>query len=568
MYIKTVKIQNFKCFEDFELNLNEDINIIVGNNEAGKSTLLEAIYLALTGVLDGKYLKNEINPYIFNKQVVKKYYSNKNLNYNYMELPEIIIELYFEVGKDEDKEFKEMRGNNNIKSVDEFGIQFKILFNEDYQEEYKEFCDSYSCNSNELEVLPVEFYKIETKSFARHNLTRKKIPIKSVLIDSSINKSKNGSDIYLSYIIDKSISNEEKIQILNAHREMKYTFSNDKNIKNINDRIFQDKYNISEKELKLSVDLLHNDWKNTLLTYIDDIPFQYIGKGEQCYIKTNLALLDNKAQDASLILLEEPESHLSHSKLNSLLEKIKYNVNNVANKNKQIIITTHSSFVANKMLLKNIIMINDGDSIHFTDLQEKTFNFFEKVSGYDTLRLVLSKKTVLVEGASDELIFQRAYKDKYGKLPIEDEIDVISVGTSFLRYLELAEKLNNKVIVVTDNDGNVQQLENKYKEYKNNNNIKICYEKKENTFDDLDIKISDDKNNKNNIININTLEPNLLKYNNIDLFNKIFKTNCKNNISLLNYMLNNKVECALKIFEYHDAIEYPEYIKEAVNECE
>ena len=81
--------------------------------------------------------------------------------------------------------------------------------------------------------------------------------------------------------------------------------------------------------------------------------------------------------------------------------------------------------------------------------------------------------------------------------------------------------------------------------------------------DDLNIKISGDKNN----ININTLEPNLLKYNNIDLFNKIFKKNHKSNISLLNYMLNNKVECALKIFEYNGTVEYPEYIKEAVNEC-
>ncbi|WP_146079981.1 ATP-binding protein, partial [Brachyspira murdochii] len=137
MHIKTVKIQNFKCFENFELNLNENINIIVGNNEAGKSTLLEAIHLALTGVLDGKYLKNEINPYIFNKKVVKKYYSNKNANY--MELPKIIIELYLEIGKNESKELKELRGNNNTKLIDEFGIQFQILFNEDYQEEYKEF---------------------------------------------------------------------------------------------------------------------------------------------------------------------------------------------------------------------------------------------------------------------------------------------------------------------------------------------------------------------------------------------------------------------------------------------
>lgn len=66
MYIKKVKIQNFKCFKNFDLDLNKNINIIVGNNESGKSTLLEAIHLALTGVLDGKYLKNEINSYLFN----------------------------------------------------------------------------------------------------------------------------------------------------------------------------------------------------------------------------------------------------------------------------------------------------------------------------------------------------------------------------------------------------------------------------------------------------------------------------------------------------------------------
>ena len=32
-------------------------------------------------------------------------------------------------------------------------------------------------------------------------------------------------------------------------------------------------------------------------------------------------------------------------------------------------------------------------------------------------------------------------------------------------------------------------------------------------------------------------------------------------------MLNNKVECALKIFEYSDKIKYPKYILEALNEC-
>lgn len=486
MHIKTVKIQNFKCFRKFELNLNDDINIIVGNNEAGKSTLLGAIHLALTGVLDGKYLKNEINPYIFNIDAVEEYYNDIKKG-----LPEIIIELYFDSLNKKDIQYNECRGTHNSIRVDEAGIQLKILFNDEYKSEYEDFINNIK-DYKDMYVLPIEFYKIEIISFSGNNITYKKIPIKSILIDSSSNKLKNGSDMYISYIINKSLTDKEQIQIFNAHREMKTSFAENENIKKINARIFKDNdYISSNKQLKLSVDFFNNNWESMLMPYMGNIPFQYIGKGEQCYIKTNLALLHNKSQEASLILLEEPENHLSHSKLNSLLKNIKDNISN----NKQIIITTHSSFVANKMLLNNIIMINNNSNTNFKKLSEQTFNFFEKASGYDTLRLVLSKKTVLVEGDSDELIFQRAYKDVYGKLPIENEIDVISVGTAFVRYLELAKELKNKVIVIIDNDGNTDKLKNKYEQYNKYDNIKIYYED-QNNFEDFEIDINNNNEKK------------------------------------------------------------------------
>ena len=80
--------------------------------------------------------------------------------------------------------------------------------------------------------------------------------------------------------------------------------------------------------------------------------------------------------------------------------------------------------------------------------------------------MILCKKAILVEGDSDELVVQRAYMDTHnGKLPIEDEIEVMSVGTSFLRFLEIAERLNISVKVVTDNDGDIPALEKKYSEY-------------------------------------------------------------------------------------------------------
>jgi len=40
MHIKKIKIEGFKAFRRFELALSEHFNIIVGDNETGKTTTL------------------------------------------------------------------------------------------------------------------------------------------------------------------------------------------------------------------------------------------------------------------------------------------------------------------------------------------------------------------------------------------------------------------------------------------------------------------------------------------------------------------------------------------------
>lgn len=74
LVINKVIIENFKTYKGrFELELNDGLNVIVGDNEAGKSTILEAINLALTGLLNGRYLKNEFSQYLFNIDPVNEY---------------------------------------------------------------------------------------------------------------------------------------------------------------------------------------------------------------------------------------------------------------------------------------------------------------------------------------------------------------------------------------------------------------------------------------------------------------------------------------------------------------
>lgn len=47
--VKNIKLKNFRCHENFELTCNEDITLIIGANGSGKTSVLEAIYLALRG---------------------------------------------------------------------------------------------------------------------------------------------------------------------------------------------------------------------------------------------------------------------------------------------------------------------------------------------------------------------------------------------------------------------------------------------------------------------------------------------------------------------------------------
>ena len=47
--IKRIRLSNFKRFEDFEVDFNDNINVLIGDNEAGKSSLLTAIELVISG---------------------------------------------------------------------------------------------------------------------------------------------------------------------------------------------------------------------------------------------------------------------------------------------------------------------------------------------------------------------------------------------------------------------------------------------------------------------------------------------------------------------------------------
>ena len=544
MAISKIKIWNFKRLRQFETEFNPGMNILVGDNESGKSTILEAVHLALTGVYCGRGIRNEISPYLINASAIEEYLSSLNGECP-LAPPEMKIEIYFNGSIDPNFE-----GDQNSEKQDKIeGFSFSIGFAKQYQEEYEKLIEQ-----KDIHSLPTEYYVASWCSFARdQSITTRTIPVKSFFIDSSNYRYQNGSDVYISRIVKDLLEPDDVIAISQAHRRMIESFAQDQAITNINKKISEES-TIVEGDVSLSADQGNkNAWENSLVTQIAGIPFSHIGKGAQCIIKTELALSHKRANDAKIILIEEPESHLSFSRLNELTSAI-------ANKcgEKQIIISTHSSFVANKLGLSNLILLRNGKTTRMSDLPSA--DFFKKMPGYDTLRLVLCRKAILVEGASDELVIQRAYMDTHNrKLPIEDGVDVISVGLTFLRFLEIAECLNVPTCVVTDNDGKVDALMKKYKNYLGENKkptIDICFDEIVHGADAAD----GDK------YNYNTLEPKLLKENSLDLFNEIFGTTYATEEQLRKYMKDSKTECALAIFNSCKSIKYPEYLLKAIRD--
>ena len=49
MYIKKVKLENFRNYDNLEVEFKKDFNLIYGNNAQGKTNILEAIYLSAIG---------------------------------------------------------------------------------------------------------------------------------------------------------------------------------------------------------------------------------------------------------------------------------------------------------------------------------------------------------------------------------------------------------------------------------------------------------------------------------------------------------------------------------------
>lgn len=529
--ITKVVIQGYRKFRQFSVEPDPTMNIIIGDNEAGKSTLLEAITLALSGRIDGRWANEELNPYWFNAKDVNEYFDAYARDPQAL-TPSICIEVYLDSN---DPDVHRMRGVHNSLRVDCPGIKFEVIRDPDYDEEFA----AYMADPNRPDVLPVEYFEATWKDFNDMPLRRRPTALGLSVIDSRTIRSKAGVDHHTREILSSFLEPKERAAISVAHRKSRHEMTTSA-LSNLNDKVREGSEVLHDAPLGVTMDQsARASWEAGVVPQVDDVPFAMAGQGQQASIKVSLAM-KRRAESARTVLIEEPETHLAYNRLQKLLNRVE----KLAGESQQLFVTTHSSFVLNRLGLSKLICLYGDNTRRLTDLDDGTVSYFKHLSGYDTLRLVLASCLVLVEGPSDEMVFRRGYFNRFDRYPEADGIDIIAMnGITFKRALELCARLDRDVVALQDNDGTpVTEILEELKEYMS--------EKRQ-------MFVGDPIFGK-------TLEPQLIDANGVDSMRSILKLRAQDNPET--WMPNHKTESALRILETQAHVVMPEYIQRAIEQ--
>lgn len=193
-------------------------------------------------------------------------------------------------------------------------------------------------------------------------------------------------------------------------------------------------------------------------------------KGDGTKRRITLALLEYKIEseedcaNSKLYVLDEPDTHLHVKAQIELLKVLK----ELSNKGCQVILTTHSPFLINDAKPRQIRLLHQTDtnttSLRFLkDQPEESDNILRQL-GIENVYLYFARKILLIEGETEEKFFPRIYENLNGISLASDLIKIINIrGVKNIpgfstALLELANKDEIYILKDTDSSGEADEV--------------------------------------------------------------------------------------------------------------
>lgn len=463
MYLSNLKIWNFRKFgsadeidlnkPNLNLNFNKGLNVLIGENDSGKSAIIDAIKLVL-----------KTHSYEWIKIDDDDFHTNQN---------RFRIELRFDsLEETEAKNFTEWLSweGEGAEAKPFLRIIYDVKKNTEriFPSDIRAGADSegYVIDSEAKEYLKTTYLK----------------PLRDAKSELVPKQNSRLSQILLGHEAFKG--DEKNHYLFKAFENFNKTIEKYFKGKDINDADLTDDQAKKGLELKKEIDNYIEDFYSTtkktdfsvapgrLKSILEKLELSIkdeinpgLGTLNKLFIASELLHLNKRNWTGlKLGLIEELEAHLHPQSQMQIIESLQEEGHL---ENFQLIITTHSPNIGSKIKLDSLILCtsNNAFPMHkgITQLEETDYHFLERFLDTTKANLFFAKGVLFVEGWAEEILLPELARqlEKLGIIKnefTESGVSVVNVGnTAFLRYAKIflrKEKpfIEIPVAIITDLD--------------------------------------------------------------------------------------------------------------------
>ena len=453
MYISSVEIENFRAFKEKTIfHFNPGVTVLIGENDCGKSTVIDAIRYVL-GTTDQTWQRVELSDY----------YQENTQN-------EIHITVVFsDLTIQEKAAFMECLTYTKSEEILILNWTAKYMTN---VKPHRTFV-SINCGRNGDVSAP----SAEARELLRVTYLK---PLRDAQAQMRSGRSSRLAQI-LSSVPDLNTGEREyregidinKLSLAGIFDLSNHLLANHEKIKGVNQGISD----ILNAELMLSSDAVqteitvsgdgNTDEKkiHSLLEKLDlniqrdsESNYGHVGLGTSNLMSMACEMLLNQDDKelSTFMLIEEPEAHIHAQRQLKLIQSMQNK-----GKNQQIILTTHSPLLASVVELNNLLLIQNRKAFSMrageTLLDASDYKYLERYLDATKANLFFARGVIIVEGPGEALLLPTLANLLHRNLT-DYGVSIVDVkSTGLRRYARIfqrknGDEINIPVSCITDRD--------------------------------------------------------------------------------------------------------------------